>query len=435
MKQIYLCSLAASLLLIASCSKNNDNTPDPGTTTKQDSTKVSFTFEKTGTSEMFNTFTQTYPSVKISKGKANRSFTYELTGSNGLKKTSDTLVKGTGQLDMTGSASFYFNELTNYKDGEITLKVTFKGPDTTITAKTQKIEFQVRNYQDFMHMGFHTHRDTSVHFVQVQDFAFPDTVFSVAAYQSYFAGSYDGQGYKITNLTIKASRTPGSNPTDVGLFMDADSGSVLKNIRLELSAEGISSTGAAYCGGIAGRAWNNTIYNCSVKGNIQTPKDAIESYIGGIAGYISNTKMAGCSFRGNITGAIIGGITGMMQVTSVIDMSYAYFSFDASKAGGIVYNAGSTSNISNSYVVAHDYTAPAFVAVGPSTSQLTITNSYANAGTAQTGVTIASLPNMNAQLAAMEITVNWPQWITAPANHKPYKYDTDQAAPMKLWWE
>ncbi|MNR42781.1 hypothetical protein D3C85_1613330 [compost metagenome] len=93
--------------------------------------------------------------------------------------------------------------------------------------------------------------------------------------------------------------------------------------------------------------------------------------------------------------------------------------------------------MSNSYVVAHDYTSPAFVAIGPidALPTGTITNCYGNAGDGQTGVTIQpSMVGLNTNLSTLVVT-DWPAGIVAPADKRPYKYDTDPTAPMKLWWE
>ncbi len=435
MKYVHLYLLVV-IILVESCSKSNenDNNPSPQTPVK-DSTKVSFTLEQIGLSDMFDVFTQTTPSVRISKGKPNRPFSYELTGSNGLKKATDTVIKGTGTLSGSGSADLYFPGLAHYKDGEITIKITLNNPDTTIIAKTQKAEYKIRSYKDFIRIGFYIHGDTSAHYVQTQDFAFPDTVFTRSPCGSYLYGSYDGQGYKITNLSIKATEAAAGSLPDLGLFMAADSGSVLKNIRLELSAQGITSSVDVNAGALVGRIWGSMIINCSVKGKIQVPANGLYATTGGITGFAQKTNIIGCSFRGNITGHTAGGIVGVAGGSSVIDMCYAYTSFEGVYTGGIIGSRTDNVNIANSYAVASTYPA-SFLAIAPELKDvIVVSNCYANAGTTQNGVTIAALPNMNASLAALEITVNWPQWVPRPSNNKPYKYDTDNSAPMKLWWE
>ncbi|SEW17703.1 hypothetical protein SAMN05428988_2760 [Chitinophaga sp. YR573] len=436
MRFISLYALASIILFISACKKDD---PSPEQPASIDYTTVSFTYDKFGSTELYYMLSSVNPGAKISTGKSSSSFSYELTGSNGLKRASDTLIKGSGTLDGAGNTTLPLWGLWNYKDGEITLKVHFTATDSTIQVKTQKIEYQIRNYRDFMYMSPFGTADTSDHFVQVNDIAFPDTVFTKAPWNSYLLGSYDGKGFKITNLTIKSPGATSNEIARIALFAGADSGSVLKNIRLELSDAGITSTGQVECGGLVAFASGCTISQCSVKGNILIPKD-VSSFIGGISGHNNKVTMTGCSFRGRITGSNVGGLMGSMGTSSVINMCYAYFSFDSYAVGGIgsVYSPSSVLSISNSYVVAHDYTSPTFVAIGPvqyAMTSTTVTNCFANAGTAQTGVTIfASTTDINTNLSTFTIA-NWPAEATAPADKKPYKYDTDPTAPMKLWWE
>lgn len=436
MRQVSLYALALVMLLLSACKKDNPSSSPSNI----DYTKVSFAYDKFGSTELYELFSGVNPAAKISTGKASSAFTYELTGSNGLKKAADTLVKGNGTLDAIGSASLPLQGLKDYKDGELTLKIHFTATDSTLQVKAQKAEYQIRNYRDFIHMNPFRLSDTSDHYVQVNDIAFPDTVFKTAPWNSFFHGSYDGQGFKITNLTIKSSGSTANQPAYIALFQGADSGSVLKNIRLELSDAGITSTGEILgVAGLVGFADGCTISQCSVKGNILIPKD-LGSYVGGLSGQNNNVTMTGCSFRGRITGRNVGGLMGSMGKSTVIDMCYAYFSFESNAVGGIgsVFSSSSVLTISNSYVVAHDYTSPKFVAIGPvqyAMTPTTVTNCFANAGTAQDGVIIlASAADINTNLSGLTIA-NWPAQATAPANKKPYKYDTDLTAPMKLWWE
>lgn len=436
MKYLYLCAIASFMLFTTSCSK--DEKPSPQVDPPVDKTSVSFTYDTIGTTELYYLISQNIPAVKINFGKPARSFSYEITGSNGLKHSSDTLVKGTGALDGNGNASLNLYGFGNYRDGEITLKVKFADADTIVQVKTQKAEYRIRHYRDFIHMAPFRSPDTADHYIQVRDFAFPDTVFTTAPFTMYLTGSYDGQGHKISNLTINSPGSDGNSTPRLGLFTGADSGSTLKNIRLELSDNGITSSGAANAGGLIGFAWMTNVINCSVKGNILINKQA-SSYSGGISGFNHGVKMTGCSFRGRITGSNIGGLMGSLG-SSTIDMCYAYFSFDTYAAGGIgsVYSPDVVVRISNSYVVAYNYTAPTFVAIGPvqfGMSNTIVTNCFANAGTAQDGVTIFPLTvDINTHLSTLTIA-DWPVGVPAPADKKPFKYDEDMTSPMKLWWE
>jgi hypothetical protein len=286
-------------------------------------------------------------------------------------------------------------------------------------------------------MASYRKTDSSDHYVQIKDFAFPDTVFGSAPFVPTFFGSYDGRGHKITHLAIYTADNNSGIPR-LGLFSAIDSVSVIQNIILELDSKGIKADVSANCGGITGWAWKSVITNCSVKGNILLPKD-VGGYPGGVSGFNYNVTMTGCSFRGRMTGSNVGGLMGSVS-SSKVNMCYAYFSFDAFAAGGIaaVPSPEAIPEISNSYVVVYDYSASTFVAIGPVNYQIAngvITNCFANAGAAQDGVTIfSSVIDINTHLSTLTIA-DWPAGIAAPADKKPFKYDADLTAPMKLWWE
>lgn len=433
MKNLYLYTLAG-LALLASCRKDDDINNPPPPTGSNDSLHVRFTSDNIGLTELYASFDQKTPTFIIANGEANTAFTYQLTGSNGLKTTADTIARGAGKLDANGNAQLFVAHLNNYKDGEITVTVTLENPDTVLTDKAQKAEYQIRNYTDFMRIGFYSHGDTAAHYVQLQDIAFPDTVFTSSPSAGYLYGSYDGQGHKITNLTIRSAGTPPGTTSDVGLFIAGYGGSVLKNLRVELSEAGVTSTGPGYFGGLIGRLYeNSSVINCSVKGKVAVSLNAANAYAGGITGYAEKAKIIGCSYRGDVSGPVAGGIAGLSGTGSVINMCYAYSAFGGTNVGGIIAMRVGNINISNCYVVPTAHTMP-FQAIAPVATQVVVSNCFANMGTERPGLTIADLGIINTSLAAMTIA-NWPQGVPQPADNKPYKSDTDLNSPMKLWWE
>ncbi len=125
----------------------------------------------------------------------------------------------------------------------------------------------------------------------------------------YFAGTFDGRGYKIKGMYIKA----GANGT--GIFNRAN-GAVIKNLIVEDAF--ISANNAL--GFIVGNATNTTILNCEVK-NVGTY--ASGSNTGGIAGIIINSNIYNCSVSGTSTFLQgkdkIGGICGGSKEASVIN--------------------------------------------------------------------------------------------------------------------
>jgi len=148
----------------------------------------------------------------------------------------------------------------------------------------------------------------------------------------YFEGSMDGNGYKITNLSI-------NRPTDhyVGLF-GVTYNSDITNMKLE----DVDIKGGFAVGGLAGYN-GGTISDSSVAGTITGDESA-----GGLIGYnegaINNSYTTGNVTGGSLVGGLIGYNTGS------IDSSYTTGSVTGSNAriGGLVgENWGG--GISNSY--------------------------------------------------------------------------------------
>lgn len=128
-----------------------------------------------------------------------------------------------------------------------------------------------------------------------------------------YAGTFDGQGYTISNLTVT------STSVDRGLFGKITTSAVIKNININ---DVTITTVRDYAGGVVGVAVGGTISNCHVKGiNIATTK----AYVGGIVGYVSGaTVISGCTVTGTSSmktlsgSAYIGGILGEIRANNVV---------------------------------------------------------------------------------------------------------------------
>lgn len=148
-------------------------------------------------------------------------------------------------------------------------------------------------------------------------------------WSTYFTGSFDGNGYAISNLYI-------NRPADygVGLFGATD-GTKLKKI----SVINADITGCGYTGGLVGSAEDGTmISSCSVQGDIK----AYDSYAGGITGYFDDGTIQNCYAVGNVSAATYcaGGLVGENDGT--VESSYVFCSVSGSQnIGGFVgYNYG-----------------------------------------------------------------------------------------------
>jgi len=144
-----------------------------------------------------------------------------------------------------------------------------------------------------------------------------------------FTGSFDGKGFKISNLTVNRAADD-----EIGLFGNSDGCAFMGNVTLEnftltgdddigalcgytndhsisnVTVINVTITGDDYCGGMVGLAFGvagQTITNCTASGTITAGQ-----YVGGLFGdhYIYATS--GCSSSVNVTGtsSYIGGFVG-----------------------------------------------------------------------------------------------------------------------------
>lgn len=113
-----------------------------------------------------------------------------------------------------------------------------------------------------------------------------------------FGGTFDGQGYTISGLTITGSGNVR------GLFRYLQSGGVVQNVSLEVTIEPTDLQDSL--GGLVGNN-RGSVRNCTVTGSIQG-----ETKIGGIIGVNeSSGKIINSTFSGSVTGEhYVGGIAG-----------------------------------------------------------------------------------------------------------------------------
>ena len=143
----------------------------------------------------------------------------------------------------------------------------------------------------------------------------------VGTSSNYFQGTFDGQGYTISNLAIKSSSQY------VGLF-GYSKGATIRNVVLDSSCSVVSSYSGSYniyVGGVVGRCYG---YNgpCAIENNV---------------------NMGSVAFTGNITGTsgflYLGGIAGELYalIREIIVRNCAnYGSLSHSGTSGWVYIGG-----------------------------------------------------------------------------------------------
>ena len=182
-----------------------------------------------------------------------------------------------------------------------------------------------------------------------------------ADYRNPFTGTFNGNGYKITNLTINL-------PKLAGLF-GYTNGSTIKNVSLL----NISITGMERIGGLVGENYGNIIngyatgyvsgegwsigglvgYNYEggdIKNSYATVDVSGDSYLGGLAG-VNQGDITNSYAIGDVSGgSYLGGLVGVNQG----DITNSYATGDVSgmeRIGGLVgENYG---NIINGYATGH----------------------------------------------------------------------------------
>lgn len=151
-----------------------------------------------------------------------------------------------------------------------------------------------------------------------------------------FAGNFNGNGKKISNLKISRNEL-----SDIGLF------SVNAGTIFDLTIVNGYVYGRSHVGGVAGvNLGSGTIRNCEYTGEIWGD----DAYAGGITGYNSGT-VTGCSHTGNVKARThLGGIVGQNDWEVVDCTNYAgeiwCNSTDTTSIGGIAgYNEGPATGV------------------------------------------------------------------------------------------
>ncbi|MBC2708936.1 MAG: PGF-pre-PGF domain-containing protein [ANME-2 cluster archaeon] len=143
---------------------------------------------------------------------------------------------------------------------------------------------------------------------------------------SQFTGTFDGKGYKITNLYINRSST-----NFVGLFGRIGSVSEIKDVGLEE----VDVNGSSYVGGLVGLNSFRTITNCYSTGSVT---GSGSSNIGGLVGYNDGTitnSSSSCSVTGSSN---IGGLVGNNYFGTITNSSSTGGVTGYSNIGGLVGN-------------------------------------------------------------------------------------------------
>lgn len=140
-----------------------------------------------------------------------------------------------------------------------------------------------------------------------------------------FKGSFDGQGYTISNLTVD------SNKDYSGLFGYVEDATISN-----LTLDNANIKGNKYVGGVVGHATNSNIKNCFVNGKIYGTGELV----GGLVGQIDSDEnkkstVQNCNTSANINGSgSVGGLIGYASGAGTVEIS------DSSSDGKVIATAG-----------------------------------------------------------------------------------------------
>jgi len=187
----------------------------------------------------------------------------------------------------------------------------------------------------------------------------------------YFKGNFDGNGYRIFNLTVNKP-----NYSFVAVFGTTKDATISN-----LGVVGGNFTGVTNVSGLVGSIYTTTINNCYSRSIINSAYDHQEANAGGLVGYsYSNSIINGCYTEGIITASGIasnvGGLIGFSS-ESTINNSYAKVGFNvsgnSSYVGGLI-GKNYAASVYNSYSIPLSFNTPSYYSVNNSLFIGNVTN-------------------------------------------------------------
>jgi|GEM_PF-2567174 len=211
-----------------------------------------------------------------------------------------------------------------------------------------------------------------------------------------FWGSYNGNGFKISNLTINQPQN-----MFLGLF-----GFVVEGNLMNISIENATIAGNNRVGILCGIAFYAQIEDCFSSGEISISSN----WAGGLTGAAVQTQIANSYSIANIqaTGYSVGGLTGTIENYSLISNSYATGNVSGSRyVGGLVGWSEYYSQVNNSYSVGSvDCNFDSGGLIGDGYDFFT-TNSYWNIETSGQDNSYGGTPKTTAELLQQSTYSNW----------------------------
>lgn len=221
---------------------------------------------------------------------------------------------------------------------------------------------------------------SDVHYIMVNDVDFEGEKFDYlcGSASKAFSGLFDGQGYKIKNVKVDASKSAYAgfisynkgtikNVTFEGIevtckktttstiysgIIGYNNGGVINDVDAK-DVKIIAESTTVYAGGLTGYNYGGVIKNCSIEGlDIDVNKASAKAYVGGIVAYnrLSDTnkygKIENCSADGSILiqdasdvqyGGAVGEATSKSSLSKItIDIDATIYASGTLNAGGLI---------------------------------------------------------------------------------------------------
>lgn len=170
-------------------------------------------------------------------------------------------------------------------------------------------------------------------------------------------GTFEGNGYTISNLTLSGEAENGWDAPNVGLGLIAKLNGTVQNLKMENVQISSNSTSKIYAGAVVGIVEDadtvGKIINCNASGKITLPKNATADYAGGLIGGV--IQQARCIIKNCVSdvdvasGTYLGGLIGSVQYNAELDIQNCAVFADLSVlqssssygGGGVIgYSAG-----------------------------------------------------------------------------------------------
>ncbi len=195
----------------------------------------------------------------------------------------------------------------------------------------------------------------------------------IGTYEAPFCGSFDGNGYKITGLSLtKASEDIGISAafkySYCGLFGYAKEAQI-KNVNIENAQINITETAQnrnIYAGVLGGYFYECTLTDITVSGAVSVVSSNYSGYAGGIVGGIAKTTAERCISSASVKTdncpvyAQSGGLFAVVRDASKVSYSSATGDVYASSTKGLAYAGGLfgycfTTEVTNCYSASKVY--------------------------------------------------------------------------------